>query len=73
MDDSEGLNNYFAAFHLHDTFPVSVIIDDFGDLFDDRYSPLPFQDSIFQFPKERYLSKNQISFPVYAPFVCFDC
>lgn len=37
LDDDEGIKNYFAAFHLHDTFPVSVIIDDFGDFFDERY------------------------------------
>lgn len=37
VDDIEGVNKYFSAFHLYDTFPVSVIIDDFGDLFDDRY------------------------------------
>lgn len=38
MDDDEGIKNYFAAFHLHDIFPVSVIIDDFGDFFDERYT-----------------------------------
>lgn len=37
MDDDEGIKKYFAAFHLHDTFPVAVVIDDFGDFFDERY------------------------------------
>ncbi|KAB2625016.1 hypothetical protein D8674_016676 [Pyrus ussuriensis x Pyrus communis] len=32
----EGIKKYFAAFHLHDTFPVAVVIDDFGDLFEIR-------------------------------------
>ncbi|KAK9277351.1 hypothetical protein L1049_006893 [Liquidambar formosana] len=36
VDDDEGIKKYFAAFHLHDTFPVAVIIDDFGDFFDER-------------------------------------
>ncbi|KAK2970590.1 hypothetical protein RJ640_011779 [Escallonia rubra] len=36
VDDDEGISKYFAAFHLHDKFPVTVIIDDFGDLFDER-------------------------------------
>ncbi|KAL2253826.1 uncharacterized protein LOC105168477 isoform X3 [Sesamum indicum] len=36
VDDDEGIKNYFAAFHLHDTFPVSVIIDDFADFFNER-------------------------------------
>ncbi|KAF8408484.1 hypothetical protein HHK36_007639 [Tetracentron sinense] len=36
IDDDEGIKKYFAAFHLHDTFPVAVIVDDFGDFFDDR-------------------------------------
>ncbi|PIN04312.1 hypothetical protein CDL12_23153 [Handroanthus impetiginosus] len=36
VDDDEGIKNYFAAFHLHDKFPASVIIDDFADFFDER-------------------------------------
>ncbi|CAL5395889.1 unnamed protein product [Camellia sinensis] len=36
VDDDEGINKFFAAFHLHDKFPHTVIIDDFGDLFDER-------------------------------------
>lgn len=40
MDDDEeeegGITKYFAAFHLHPILPASVIIDDFGDFFDDR-------------------------------------
>lgn len=37
MDDEEGIKHYFAAFHLHDTFPAAVVVDDFGDLFEERY------------------------------------
>ncbi|PKI71421.1 uncharacterized protein LOC116210341 isoform X2 [Punica granatum] len=36
VDSGEGLKKYFAAFHLHDTLPAAVVIDDFGDLFDER-------------------------------------
>lgn len=36
MDDYEGIKTYFAAFHLHEDFPVSVVIDDFADFFDER-------------------------------------
>ncbi|KAL7135214.1 hypothetical protein ABFS83_11G078400 [Erythranthe nasuta] len=36
VDDDEGIKNYFAAFHLHHTFPASVIIHDFPDFFDQR-------------------------------------
>ncbi|XAR48238.1 hypothetical protein NMG60_11030991 [Bertholletia excelsa] len=36
VDDEEGVKKYFAAFHLYDKFPRTVIIDDFGDLFDER-------------------------------------
>lgn len=36
MDDDEGIKKYFAAFHLHDTFPAAVVVDDFGNFFDDR-------------------------------------
>ncbi|KAL3649907.1 hypothetical protein CASFOL_006310 [Castilleja foliolosa] len=36
VDDDEGIKEFFAAFHLFDEFPVSVIIDDFADLFDGR-------------------------------------
>lgn len=34
IDDDEGIKKYFAAFHMHDPAPVSVIIDDFADFFD---------------------------------------
>jgi hypothetical protein len=37
VEDDERIKNYFGAFHLHDTFPVSVVIDDFADFFDERY------------------------------------
>ncbi|KAG1361885.1 hypothetical protein COCNU_10G001040 [Cocos nucifera] len=36
VEDDEGIQKFFAAFHLHDNFPVAVIIDDFGDFFCDR-------------------------------------
>lgn len=35
VDGDEDVRKYFAAFHLHDTIPRAVIIDDFFDLFDD--------------------------------------
>ncbi|XP_071700596.1 uncharacterized protein [Rutidosis leptorrhynchoides] len=37
VEDEEGINKFFAAFHMHDRFPVLVIIDDFGEYFDERY------------------------------------
>ncbi|XP_055807847.1 uncharacterized protein LOC129876427 isoform X1 [Solanum dulcamara] len=37
IDDEEGIKKYFAAFHMHDPSPVSVIIDDFADFFDQGY------------------------------------
>ncbi|MQM02627.1 hypothetical protein Taro_035394 [Colocasia esculenta] len=36
VEDDEGIRKYFAAFHLHEIFPVAIIIDDFGNFFDDR-------------------------------------
>ncbi|RVW77989.1 hypothetical protein CK203_044848 [Vitis vinifera] len=36
VEDDEAIKKYFAAFHLHHKFPVAVIIDDFGDFFDER-------------------------------------
>lgn len=36
MEDDEEIKKYFAAFHLHDKIPTPVVVDDFGDLFDDR-------------------------------------
>ncbi|GAB4839712.1 hypothetical protein Ancab_020422 [Ancistrocladus abbreviatus] len=36
VEDDQGVNNYFAAFHLHHSFPVAVIIDDFGGFFHQR-------------------------------------
>ncbi|KAK9120221.1 hypothetical protein Scep_018314 [Stephania cephalantha] len=35
VDDDEGMKKYFAAFHLHEMSPKAVIVDDFGDFFDD--------------------------------------
>ncbi|XP_058102957.1 uncharacterized protein LOC131246638 isoform X2 [Magnolia sinica] len=37
LEDDEGIKKYFAAFHLYETFPIAVIIDDFGDFFNDRH------------------------------------
>ncbi|KAK4256069.1 hypothetical protein QN277_008982 [Acacia crassicarpa] len=36
VNDDEDINKYFAAFHLYDVLPAAVIIDDFGDFFDNR-------------------------------------
>ncbi|XP_071701245.1 uncharacterized protein [Rutidosis leptorrhynchoides] len=36
VEDEEGINKFFAAFHMHDRFPVLVIIDAFGEYFDER-------------------------------------
>lgn len=36
VEDDEGIKKYFAAFHLHPTFPSTIVIDDFGDFFDER-------------------------------------
>ncbi|KAG6783062.1 hypothetical protein NC652_009410 [Populus alba x Populus x berolinensis] len=36
VEDDEGIKKYFSAFHLHDTFPLSVVVDDFGDFFYER-------------------------------------
>ncbi|XP_047338011.1 uncharacterized protein LOC124941706 isoform X2 [Impatiens glandulifera] len=33
VEDDEGIKKYFSAFHLHDKFPLSVVVDDFGDFF----------------------------------------
>ncbi|KMZ57108.1 hypothetical protein ZOSMA_89G00610 [Zostera marina] len=33
IKDDEGIKKYFAAFHLHDNIPSTVIIDGFGDFF----------------------------------------
>lgn len=46
VDDDEGIKKFFAAFHLNGTFPVSVIIDDFADLFDARYEIFSAQCSV---------------------------
>ncbi|PIA26105.1 hypothetical protein AQUCO_10000041v1 [Aquilegia coerulea] len=35
VEDDQGIKKYFAAFHLLKTFPAAVIVDDFGDFFDD--------------------------------------
>ncbi|KAL8202002.1 hypothetical protein R6Q57_011149 [Mikania cordata] len=36
VEDEEGINMFFAAFHMHDAFPVLVVIDDLGEFFDER-------------------------------------
>ncbi|XP_076958280.1 uncharacterized protein LOC143633960 [Bidens hawaiensis] len=36
VEDEEGINKFFAAFHMYDNFPGLVIIDDFGEFFNER-------------------------------------
>ncbi|KAK1406460.1 hypothetical protein QVD17_41759 [Tagetes erecta] len=36
VEDEDGINKFFAAFHMYDTFPVLVVIDDLGGFFDER-------------------------------------
>ncbi|KAE8646754.1 uncharacterized protein LOC101205665 [Cucumis sativus] len=36
LEDDDGIKKYFSAFHLHSTLPVAVVIDDFGDFFEER-------------------------------------
>ncbi|KAI3410884.1 uncharacterized protein J3R85_018316 [Psidium guajava] len=36
VEDDEAAKKYFAGFHLHESFPAAVIVDDFGELFDER-------------------------------------
>lgn len=36
VNDDEDIRKYFAAFHLYDTLPNAVVIDDFGDFFDNK-------------------------------------
>ncbi|XP_039139168.1 uncharacterized protein LOC120276479 [Dioscorea cayenensis subsp. rotundata] len=36
VEDEDGIKKYFAAFHLHESFPIAVIIDDFADFFSER-------------------------------------
>ncbi|KAJ0969260.1 hypothetical protein J5N97_022137 [Dioscorea zingiberensis] len=36
VEDDDGIKKYFAAFHLHESFPLAVIIDDFADFFGER-------------------------------------
>lgn len=45
IKDDEGIKKYFAAFHLHDNIPSTVIIDGFGDFFVERYF-VPFRNWI---------------------------
>lgn len=35
VENYEGIKKYFAAFHLQETFPSAVVLDDFGDFFSD--------------------------------------
>ncbi|KAM1438323.1 hypothetical protein ACFX15_011513 [Malus domestica] len=51
VDDEEGIKKYFAAFHLHDTFPVAVVIDNFGAFFDERSCQERYGN-----PRGRYLA-----------------
>ncbi|KAG4979273.1 hypothetical protein JHK82_032523 [Glycine max] len=36
VNDDQDIRKYFAAFHLYDALPAAVLIDDFGDFFDDK-------------------------------------
>ncbi|XVE66103.1 hypothetical protein DITRI_Ditri08aG0053900 [Diplodiscus trichospermus] len=36
VDDDDGIKKYFAAFHLNDTCPAAIIVDDFGYFFNER-------------------------------------
>ncbi|KAF8020912.1 hypothetical protein BT93_G1353 [Corymbia citriodora subsp. variegata] len=36
VEDDEAVKKYFAAFHLHESFPSAIVVDDFGELFDER-------------------------------------
>ncbi|OMO88788.1 hypothetical protein CCACVL1_08203 [Corchorus capsularis] len=36
VEDDDGIKKYFAAFHLHNKFPAAVIVDDFGEFFNER-------------------------------------
>ncbi|KAL2982967.1 hypothetical protein AAZX31_12G015400 [Glycine max] len=36
VNDDQDIRKYFAAFHLCDALPAAVLIDDFGDFFDDK-------------------------------------
>ncbi|XVE66104.1 hypothetical protein DITRI_Ditri08aG0053900 [Diplodiscus trichospermus] len=35
VDDDDGIKKYFAAFHLNDTCPAAIIVDDFGYFFNE--------------------------------------
>eukprot|EP01018_Ginkgo_biloba_P025481 Gb_14484 [translate_table: standard] len=35
LEDDEGIRKYFAAFHMHQTFPRAVIIDDLCEFFEE--------------------------------------
>lgn len=35
--DDEGIEKYFAVFHLLQPFPCVVVVEDFGDFFLSRY------------------------------------
>ena len=40
MKDDEDIKKYFAAFHLYDSLPAAVVVDDFGAFFSERYFTL---------------------------------
>uniref|UniRef100_A0A7C9D532 Uncharacterized protein n=1 Tax=Opuntia streptacantha TaxID=393608 RepID=A0A7C9D532_OPUST len=37
VEDDQAIKKYFAAFHLLQPSPTAVIVDDFGDLFHERF------------------------------------
>ncbi|GAA0156251.1 hypothetical protein LIER_13783 [Lithospermum erythrorhizon] len=36
VEDAEEIKSYFAAFHLHDDYPVLVVVDNFAEFFNER-------------------------------------
>ncbi|XLS50019.1 hypothetical protein HN51_010696 [Arachis hypogaea] len=36
VNDDQDIRNFFAAFHLFDTLPAALVIDDFGHFFDNK-------------------------------------
>ncbi|KAF3616311.1 putative Light-regulated protein precursor [Capsicum annuum] len=76
IDDEEGIKKYFAAFHMHDPAPASVVIDDFADFFDqgncqERYNNTRGRDlamvGILALCRNAILYANCVAF--YAPLV----
>lgn len=45
VNDDEDIRKYFAAFHLYDTLPAAILIDDFGDFFDNKICQQRYSNS----------------------------